>query len=194
MAHRIFRDAYATNAMIKENMGFKGAETRNLALNSFWKNQYLCWSLVKERELNVKNVAETGEGPFQPQAKGRRQQTPLSSSLLQHSIKCIYLRVFTFVLSPESVSFRRAQHLSPMVVLWGSIPWQKESNLWISQNLIWSPPPPLAVWSWTKYLNLSASVFLSVKLDNGVGECSPTWDTLGKVPIARRHSMDIEMD
>lgn len=104
-----------------------------------------------------------------------------------------YVLLYLFFSLRVSVS-EEHNVIPSMAVLWGNVLRQKESNLWVSQNLIWFPPPPPAVWPWTKPFKLSASVSSSVKLRSKVCGCSLTRDSLGKVPMARRHSVDVEMD
>lgn len=132
-------------------------------------------------------------GPLQLYAKIWKNRPPVSRPLWSTRWNAfnLYLHICSFLWECQ---FQKGATFSSMDVPWGSVPWQKKSNMWIPQNLIWFPLPPLAMRPWTKHFNLLASVPSSVRLGNSGRECSLTWDSLGKLPATRRHSMDVEMD
>lgn len=120
------------------------------------------------------------ERTIQPQADMWRQQGPSAHICTEaldplHLTMCLYI-----VLFPESTSFGRAQCHFLHGCTQSNVLWQKESNLWVSQNLIWLQPAPLAVWPQTEYLKPSASVSSSVKSGSKACECSLTWGSHGK--------------
>lgn len=120
------------------------------------------------------------ERTIRAQADMWRQESPRAHICTEaldqlHSTMCLYS-----VLFPRSASFGRAQCHFLHGCTQSNALWQKESNLWVSQNLIWLPAAPLAVWPQTDCLKLSASVSSSVKSGSRACECSLTWGSHGK--------------
>ena len=120
------------------------------------------------------------ERTIQPQADMCRQESPRAHICTEALFQLQFTMCLYIVLFPESTSFGKAWCHFLHGCTQNNVLWQKESNLWVAQNLIWLPPAPLAVWPRTEYRKLSASVSSSVKSGSRACECSLTWGSLGK--------------